>query len=164
MVQVRPISAPYGANSIAADINASGQVVGNSNITYNYATHAFITGPDGRFMGDLGTLGGNESYATGINDSGKVIGYSDTQSLGSQHAFITGADGVGMTDLNTLVNLKNGIYLGNATGINDRGQIIANGSDGHAYLLSPVPEPETYAMLLAGLGLMGFMAHRRKTA
>lgn len=28
--------------------------------------------------------------------------------------------------------------------------------------LSPVPEPETYAMLLAGLGLMGFVARRRK--
>jgi len=27
---------------------------------------------------------------------------------------------------------------------------------------SPVPEPETYAMLLAGLGLVGFMARRRK--
>ena len=25
-----------------------------------------------------------------------------------------------------------------------------------------VPEPETYAMLLAGLGLVGFMARRRK--
>ena len=25
-----------------------------------------------------------------------------------------------------------------------------------------IPEPETYAMLLAGLGLLGFMAHRRK--
>lgn len=28
--------------------------------------------------------------------------------------------------------------------------------------LSPVPEPETYAMLLAGLGLMGFTTRRRK--
>jgi len=28
--------------------------------------------------------------------------------------------------------------------------------------ITPVPEPETYAMLLAGLGLLGFMAHRRK--
>ena len=27
---------------------------------------------------------------------------------------------------------------------------------------NPVPEPETYAMLLAGLGLMGFIAQRRK--
>jgi hypothetical protein len=28
--------------------------------------------------------------------------------------------------------------------------------------IAPVPEPETYAMLLAGLGLMGFVARRRK--
>ncbi len=27
--------------------------------------------------------------------------------------------------------------------------------------LSPVPEPESYAMMLAGLGLMGFVARRR---
>ena len=30
--------------------------------------------------------------------------------------------------------------------------------------VSPVPEPETYAMLLAGLGVMGFIARRRKQA
>jgi hypothetical protein len=28
--------------------------------------------------------------------------------------------------------------------------------------VAPVPEPETYAMMLAGLGLLGFMARRRK--
>jgi len=27
--------------------------------------------------------------------------------------------------------------------------------------LTPVPEPETYAMLLAGLGLVGFAARRK---
>jgi hypothetical protein len=30
------------------------------------------------------------------------------------------------------------------------------------FVLSPVPEPETYAMLLAGLDLMGLIARRRK--
>ena len=40
-------------------------------------------------------------------------------------------------------------------GINNHGQVIA--------LVSPIPEPETYAMLLAGLGLLGFIVRRRKT-
>ncbi|MEO8443102.1 MAG: ice-binding family protein [Betaproteobacteria bacterium] len=42
---------------------------------------------------------------------------------------------------------------------------ILTGSNGLNGDLSPVgaiPEPETYAMLLAGLGLMGFVARRRK--
>ena len=32
------------------------------------------------------------------------------------------------------------------------------------YSITPVPEPETYAMLLAGLGLVGFAAKRRKNS
>lgn len=30
------------------------------------------------------------------------------------------------------------------------------------YNTAPIPEPETYAMMLAGLGMLGFMARRRK--
>ena len=32
------------------------------------------------------------------------------------------------------------------------------------FTTSPVPEPKTYAMLLAGLGLVGFIAHRQKNS
>lgn len=32
------------------------------------------------------------------------------------------------------------------------------------YVPSPVPEPETYAMLMAGLAMVGFMARRRQAA
>jgi len=35
-------------------------------------------------------------------------------------------------------------------------------TDNHAFLAAPVPEPETYAMMLAGLGLMGAIVRRRK--
>ena len=35
-------------------------------------------------------------------------------------------------------------------------------SYGGSMTISPIPEPETYAMLLAGLGLMGFVARRRQ--
>jgi len=35
-------------------------------------------------------------------------------------------------------------------------------TDNHAFITAtPVPEPETYGMMLAGLGLIGFMARRR---
>lgn len=35
-------------------------------------------------------------------------------------------------------------------------------SAGSIYQVSPVPEPETYALMLAGLSLLGFVARRRK--
>ncbi len=43
--------------------------------------------------------------------------------------------------------------------------MIANGqtvSIGYSYVFAPVPEPGTYALLLAGLGAVGFIAKRRK--
>lgn len=37
-------------------------------------------------------------------------------------------------------------------------------SFGGAVMMAPVPEPETYGMMLAGLGVLGFLARRRKQA
>jgi hypothetical protein len=34
--------------------------------------------------------------------------------------------------------------------------------DTTAFTITPIPEPETYALMLAGLGLVGYMARRRK--
>ena len=140
-----------GSYSAANGINATGQVVGESSTAGGNA-HAFITGPNGVGMIDLGTLGGSQSFAEGINAAGQVVGTSDTAE-GSQHAFITGPNGVGMTDLNSLVSLPAGVVLVGANGINNLGQVVVVGT---------IPEPATYALMLAGLGLVGFMARRKK--
>ncbi|MBJ7310618.1 FxDxF family PEP-CTERM protein [Rugamonas sp. CCM 8940] len=46
------------------------------------------------------------------------------------------------------------------------GNVLAtNGSSyGGSVLITPVPEPETYGMLLGGMGIMAFLARRRKSA
>ena len=41
---------------------------------------------------------------------------------------------------------------------------VIDGSVTSTDTFAPVPEPETYAMMLAGLGLMGFVARRRRGA
>jgi probable HAF family extracellular repeat protein len=89
--------------------------------------------------------------ALGINNAGQVVGRSTTAE-GYVHAFVTGFNGVGMTDLNTLVDLPKDVILIVATGINNNGQVIA----------TSVPEPGAYALLLAGLVLIGFIARRKR--
>ena len=69
----------------ATGINDFGQVVGNSSYGgLANTTHAFITGPNGEGMTDLGTVGGfTSTVAKGINNSGQVVGEVHTFTVGS---------------------------------------------------------------------------------
>jgi hypothetical protein len=55
---------------------------------------------------------------------------------------------------------------GGAYALRIDGQVVGNGGGafGGDLAIAAVPEPETYGMLLAGLGVMGFLARRRKGA
>jgi hypothetical protein len=150
-------------------------MVGNSAAFIGDGGRAFIAGRDGvgRVLNlyDMGSfeMAGAwrlESDAYGLNAVGQVAGsYYFTVNMVS-HAFISGANGLGLVDVNTLsfTNLAAGArdwLFFNATGINDSGQFITNGTNGHAYLVTPVPEPAALLMMVCGLC---WLAWRRRTS
>jgi probable HAF family extracellular repeat protein len=149
-----------GTSATGQAINSAGQVAGFASTAGDVAYHAFLYSEG--IMTDLGTLGAPlgsfGSIAYSVNDRGQVVGYSDTAENTEKHAFLY-SDGV-MYDLNSLLASAIPTILVAAYGINDSGQIVANGADQHAYLLTPsnrgVAEPGSLALLIAAIG--GFVA------
>jgi probable HAF family extracellular repeat protein len=149
-----------GVNSTANAINVVGNVVGSSS-TMSGAGHAFEY-TNGTGMVDLGVLpGGTSSSATAINALDVIVGIGNSPA-GSQRAFVYRA-GLGMLDLNDLIGTGTGWTLNGASGINDLGQIVGNGTlNGaqRAFLLTPVPEPSS--IMLLGAILCGLQFQRRR--
>jgi probable HAF family extracellular repeat protein len=161
-----------GTNSTIYGINNAGQVVGTSEISGGYYTHAFLYNNGQRL--DLGTLG-DTSQANQINNNGQIVGLTDgvfdDGSFTHAALWTINADGtVTLTDLNGLVQ-GSGWSLAEATGINDKGQIVGWGMVGegfdaqqHAFLLSqeaaPVPLPPAMYMFGSAFAGLGFL--RRK--
>jgi probable HAF family extracellular repeat protein len=115
-----------GSQTIARALNDAGQVVGLSAISGS-ASRAFITGPDGREMFNLGLM-----HAYDLNDSGQVVGYKTTNGL--DQAFITGPNGTDHRLLN-----PHGSFSNNAAfGINSAGQVVGYFDlPGYAFITGP---------------------------
>ncbi len=66
--------------------------------------------------------------------------------------------------LNSLANTTSS-YNAQFLMVQNQGPVNSTGAQDVVYFTpaSAVPEPETYAMILAGLGLLGFLARRRKS-
>ncbi|MCB5184048.1 PEP-CTERM sorting domain-containing protein [Methylobacillus gramineus] len=115
---------------------------------------------------DLGRLNGYASYAYGVNNLGNVVGsfIGDHEGIWDEYAILW-KNGSAI-NLNSLIDRASGITLVSAYDINDQGWIIAQGKDANdnysAYLLAPVPEPETYALLLVGLGLINILSRNAR--
>ena len=126
--------------SEAISISNNGVIAGNA-IGLNFAPNyrrAVIWEPGKHLIRDLGALeGGEESRANDVNIRSEVVGTS-TSDHGSRAFIWTRLKG--MIDLNTLITLP-GVELTEATGINNKGDIVAIGhaidpneppaSDGH---------------------------------
>lgn len=107
---------------------------------------------------DPGTLSGN---AVAVNFGGyNILGLTVT--LQDSSFALIGSDAT-PADGFTFSGLAAGNYALNVLG-------FATGTGGGFYAggfvteTAPIPEPETYAMLLAGLGMIGFMIRRRRSA
>ena len=148
---------PGGTTSQAAGINASGQIVGNSDLTGGL-THAFLY--TGGTMTDLGTLPrGGESYATAINDAGQITGWSSTTPAGynypiPDHAFLY--SGGLMTDLGNISASRQFVNFSHGMAINASGQVAGWSIDDNQ---------ETHAMIYSGgqmtdLGTLGGIESR----
>jgi probable HAF family extracellular repeat protein len=95
-----------GSQSIARDINDSGQVTGQSQ-NASGQNRGFLW-EDGQGMKPIGTLGGPNSPARGINKDGRVVGFSRISSSNSNtqvRAYL--AQNGSPTNLGTLTGLSN---------------------------------------------------------
>ena len=120
-----------------------------------------------REVGDLGG-GGGSTRPLHINELGQVVGFSAVAG-GGFHAFFYSDDDGRTTDLTQwLMNSFDDVVSVNETemGLNDLGQIAIgaslSGDQQALFVLTPIPEPSTYALMLSGLGVLAWIAWRQR--
>lgn len=159
---VTEYSSVLGNFSAIGGVNDHGQMVGINMGASNFPSY-FISEGVPRYAGDNIGLGG-------LNNAGWAVGFKNLVEQDGSVSTGTGLlwiDGVSY-DLNALIDPALGWTITSATKINDGNQILAEGCNASgcgSVLLSPlaaVPEPETYGMMLLGIGTVGLFARRRR--
>lgn len=122
-------------------VNGKGTNVGGDVLSDGYALTVQADGT--AYAGNLGSNFGGPGYSStgGINDELSLWVFGSTSTTTNQNAGRVA-------------------QLLSASGQEVVARVY-NGADGYRLQVAVVPEPETYAMLLAGLGLLGFAARRK---
>lgn len=139
-------SLPGYTNCKPTAINKRGEIVGEC--TQREKSAAFFY-RDGSMI-DIGSLGGPDTVATAVNDRGQVVGFSTLSktehttsrnffSKPETHAILY--ESGRLVDLNSLLPRDSDWVLEEASGINNRGQIIGHGTLNRrplAFIMTPV--------------------------
>jgi probable HAF family extracellular repeat protein len=150
----------YGSSS-AFSVNDSGSAVGYATDSLN-KTHAMLwNGASATVLGSVNT------FARDINDAGQVVGEGLTSGNVPYALLWSGGAEIKLDQYLDPALKAAGWALKRADGINNNGDIVgfaqnARTFESRVFILSAVPEPETYAMLLGGLMITGWAARRRK--
>lgn len=102
----------------------------------------------------LGAIDGNQNFADTVSGNGSA-GFTFVVAA-DQQAYVNGLLAAGGTTTRLALEARLGDFAGGPDTF-----LIYNLGGG---VTAPIPEPETYALMLAGLGLVGFVARRRKRA
>lgn len=134
---------------------------GNGSFGRDNAIGAFLDTYTFTLAGDFLVSSTASSAAAGAQD----LDYSSLLIKNAADATVATFQGNLGTDLNEFYTLPSmllgaGDYRLVVTGVNSLTQASYTGN--LAIFAAPIPEPQTYALLLAGLAAVGFVARRRK--
>lgn len=164
---------PNSSTAQMVAINNAGQMAANAYVPGDEAARSFIYEADGRVrqIASLPTPPGEleSTIVSDMNNQGWAVGRSGGRGCYESycHQAFLWRDGqtVSLNDLLVPWQAKRW-NLYDAVAINDRGQITGRGFSSFlvhdSFVLTPVPEPEGWALLLAGLGVVGTVARQRR--
>ena len=145
------IAVPGFSFSEAVGINNAGDVVGSASVSFapGAPQHGFVM--TGAVVTAFDVAGAAITNADGINDARHIVGvYADPVS-GISQGFLKIGDTLSDIDVPGATS-ETGAF-----GINNRDFIVGSFSDAagyHGFLATPVPEPATAALLIAGLAVL----------
>jgi probable HAF family extracellular repeat protein len=145
-------------------INNSGQVVGASNPNGDipYQPILYQNGILQNLPVPVGYAGG---WAYDINNNGQIVGALLNNAWQYSGGFLY--SGGTTQDLQSLIPPSSGWTSLTPRSISDNGFVVGQGTHNgvsHAFLLTPIPEPSTFALLgIGALGLLAFAWQWRRT-
>jgi hypothetical protein len=120
-----------------------------SNSSIHATTNYFSITPD-RWGGSYNTI--------------TLSAFDNTNQLVATRTFVENVGSLGTLELTGIGEFHKVVVAAGLANPNSGGIAMDLVTYGNLSAIAPIPEPETYAMMLAGLGLLGFMARSKKPA